>query len=276
MDEQQEERYVILAIDDEPFVRKLVTRVFRNTIYQVETMANAEEALAWLKKNIPDLFICDIGLPGMDGAEFVRVIRHRGLDMPILMLTSMADAETVKQLMKQGIQGYLRKPVNVQELRRRVGSVIAKWRNDRGMPLFGQEKQDADSAEVPEDFDALAGTVDDWLDEGGSPEDASAAAFVEQVDQAGAAGQAADSGAVADLTLRIDKVADRLEGQDQALKELAEVVVTLQEDMRKVVAKLDRLWNAVAGVMEIPEANAGGANAGGADTGSNDENPDGT
>ncbi len=76
--------------------------------------------------------------------------------------------------------------------------------------------------------------------------------------------------------MRIDKVADRLEGQDQALKELAEVVVTLQEDMRKVVAKLDRLWNAVAGVMEIPEANAGGANAGGADTGSNDENPDGT
>ncbi|HPD65316.1 MAG TPA: response regulator [Bacteroidia bacterium] len=108
----------ILAIDDEATIRKLLT-VYLGKHYKVTAMPDGLEALKWMQEgNLPDLIICDIQMPNMNGYEFVENIRSSGLfkDIPLLMLSGEEESSTRIKFYKMKVKNFITKPFNPEEL----------------------------------------------------------------------------------------------------------------------------------------------------------------
>jgi CheY-like chemotaxis protein len=107
----------ILVVDDEPSICLLLDN-FLSLDYDVVTINNGEEALAWLEGNLPDLIISDIQMTKMDGFEFLTKVRQRGFTKhtPFMMLSARAESKERIKCYKLGAQDYLTKPFNPEEL----------------------------------------------------------------------------------------------------------------------------------------------------------------
>ena len=77
----------VVIVDDEPFVSRVIERTLVEAGYEVQTAANAVEALALLHGPCPDLLIVDHRLPGPTGEDIIRAARTRHPDLPILRIT---------------------------------------------------------------------------------------------------------------------------------------------------------------------------------------------
>lgn len=107
----------ILVVDDEPSICLLLDN-FLSLDYDVVTINDGEEALAWLEGNLPDLIISDIQMKRMDGYEFLTKVRQRGFTKhtPFIMLSARAESKERIKCYKLGAQDYLTKPFNPEEL----------------------------------------------------------------------------------------------------------------------------------------------------------------
>lgn len=107
----------ILVLDDEMSIGMLLQN-FLSKDYDVTTIYNALEALTWLDENIPDLIICDIQMPEMDGYGFLTKVRERGFTKhtPVIMLSGRAESKERIKCYRFGAQDYLTKPFNPEEL----------------------------------------------------------------------------------------------------------------------------------------------------------------
>lgn len=107
----------ILVLDDEMSIGMLLHN-FLSKDYDVTTIYNALEALTWLDENIPDLIICDIQMPEMDGYGFLTKVRERGFTKhtPVIMLSGRAESKERIKCYRFGAQDYLTKPFNPEEL----------------------------------------------------------------------------------------------------------------------------------------------------------------
>ncbi|HAL64872.1 MAG TPA: two-component system response regulator [Bacteroidales bacterium] len=107
----------ILVIDDEYSIRLLLENYYGRD-YDVISKANSEEGLIWLEKNIPDLIICDIQMPKIDGYEFIERVRASGYlkHTPIIMLSGEESSDSRVKCYRLGAQDFLVKPFNVLEL----------------------------------------------------------------------------------------------------------------------------------------------------------------
>jgi DNA-binding response OmpR family regulator len=119
---------VILAADDDPDIRELVTFRLERSGYTVLQAADGEEALALALEHTPDLAVLDVMMPKMDGFEVVRRLRAEEATkhMPIIMLTARAQDSDVEEGFESGADDYLRKPFSPQELRARVQSILGR------------------------------------------------------------------------------------------------------------------------------------------------------
>ncbi len=106
----------ILIIDDEPEICKMVTETLFDAGYCASFALNGPDGLALIKKEIPSLVILDIGLPGMDGIEVLRLIREEFPNLPVVALTASQDTDVAKKMMLLGISEYLTKPINLETL----------------------------------------------------------------------------------------------------------------------------------------------------------------
>lgn len=107
----------ILVVDDEPSICLLLDN-FLSLDYDVVTISDGEEALAWLEGYLPDLIISDIQMKRMDGYEFLTKVRQRGFTKhtPFIMLSARAESKERIKCYKLGAQDYLTKPFNPEEL----------------------------------------------------------------------------------------------------------------------------------------------------------------
>ncbi len=109
----------VLAVDDEADARDLVARILGEHRATVLLAASAEEALAMVRKNAPDLIVSDIGMPDMDGFELIQAIRRLPGDsgrLPAIALTAFARAEDRELALQSGFQRHLGKPVDALAL----------------------------------------------------------------------------------------------------------------------------------------------------------------
>jgi len=121
----------VLIVDDSSVMRKIVERSLRQTELVMEMVyeaANGSEALDLLASKQVQLILSDINMPSMDGLEFLRQLRARGLaaGVPVVMITTESSEEHVKQAIQAGAQGYIRKPFTAEQVKERV------------LPLVGQ------------------------------------------------------------------------------------------------------------------------------------------
>ena len=107
----------ILVLDDETIIGHLLEN-FLSAQYDVKFIDNGQQALEWLELNIPDLIICDIEMPEINGFDFLAQVRQRGFTQhtPVVMLSAKAESKERIKCYKLGAQDYLTKPFNPEEL----------------------------------------------------------------------------------------------------------------------------------------------------------------
>jgi len=106
----------ILIIDDELEICKMVTEFLFDAGYSASFALNGPDGLALIKKDLPSLVLLDIGLPGMDGIEVMRLIHEQAPSLPVIVLTGNRDTETVKKMGELGACEYLTKPIHMETL----------------------------------------------------------------------------------------------------------------------------------------------------------------
>lgn len=115
----------ILIVEDEPSIAEVTNLYFQRAGYRVTVLADGEDALTFLAREMPDLVVLDLMLPGVDGLEVTRWLRTRG-DIPIIMLTARRE-ETDRVLgFEMGADDYVVKPFSPRELVSRVRAVLRR------------------------------------------------------------------------------------------------------------------------------------------------------
>jgi signal transduction histidine kinase len=124
--EQTTGKPLVLVVEDNPEMNQFITTTLA-TEYRTATAANGQEGLEQAITLQPDLILSDVMMPYLSGDQLVQQLRtHPELDTtPVVMLTAKADDELRVQLLQQGAQDYLMKPFSVEELKARVGNLIA-------------------------------------------------------------------------------------------------------------------------------------------------------
>jgi len=106
----------VLAIDDQADSRTFLTRILEEHHARVINASSANEGLYVLKKHKPNIVLCDIGMPGVDGYQFIRTMREAGDHTPALAVTAFARPEDRLRALRAGYQGHITKPINPAEL----------------------------------------------------------------------------------------------------------------------------------------------------------------
>ena len=116
---------LVLAIDDEPGVLRLLRTQLSSEGFRVVTASDGEEALTIAEEQRPDIVLLDLMMPGMTGIDVMSALRARS-DVPVVLLTAKgADEDKVRGL-ELGADDYLAKPFSPDELSARVRAVLRR------------------------------------------------------------------------------------------------------------------------------------------------------
>ncbi len=113
----------ILVVDDDPAISRLLCANLKARGYEVITAVDGEEALEMVDREIVNLIILDIMMPGVDGVEVCRRIREWSR-VPIIMLSARGDEKGKVNCLELGADDYLTKPFGVAELIARVKTAL--------------------------------------------------------------------------------------------------------------------------------------------------------
>jgi PAS domain S-box-containing protein len=106
----------ILVVDDDEGLLVLVEGALRAEKWNVTTTTSGADALAWLRKNSPDLLLLDLKLHDIEGRKFIDAIADAGRSVPFLVITGQGDERVAVEMMKRGALDYLIKDVQFIEL----------------------------------------------------------------------------------------------------------------------------------------------------------------
>lgn len=122
----------VLIIEDDSSAR-LVTKLHLRNEYQVVEASDGMEAMELLKHQSVDLIIADVMMPKMNGYEFVEQFRMMDKNTPVLLLTAKKEWQDKKMGFAIGIDDYMTKPVNYEELQWRIRALLrrAKISNEK-------------------------------------------------------------------------------------------------------------------------------------------------
>ncbi len=114
----------ILLVDDDEFSRNLYSDILKEGGYKVKTAENGEKALELLRLSDYDILLTDYVMPGMNGIELAKTVRGKYPTIDSVIMTAHGTMESAIEAMKHGIQDYLLKPVNPEELKLTVSRII--------------------------------------------------------------------------------------------------------------------------------------------------------
>jgi DNA-binding NtrC family response regulator len=117
----------VLLVDDDPAVLGSLTQALNHLGAEPQTAGSAEEALAKLAENPPDLVLSDIRMPGLDGIELLKLVRARAPSVDVVLMTAFDDMTTVVRSMREGAFDFLVKPIDLDEL----GNVLRRAFEDQ-------------------------------------------------------------------------------------------------------------------------------------------------
>lgn len=120
----------ILLIDDDKSATELIAARLSASGFKVTVENVPEDALGYLKNNRPDLILLDMIMPGMDGHEVLFRIRSgkNTKDIPVIMLTAKADQHSKVKGLEMGLDDYITKPYDANELVARINAVLKRSR----------------------------------------------------------------------------------------------------------------------------------------------------
>lgn len=126
--------YNILIVDDQAGVRRLLYEALCNEGYRVETAASGPEALKKVSVHVLSLILLDIKMPGMSGLDTLEELRKIAPEIPVVMMTAYGELDIITEAKKRGVQHYIIKPFDLDEVRYLVKGLLAE--NDKRQGLL--------------------------------------------------------------------------------------------------------------------------------------------
>jgi two-component system KDP operon response regulator KdpE len=127
----------ILAVDDEPAIRRLLQTGLSTQGYDVTPAADGRAALASIAREAPDLILLDLGLPDIQGHELLRQFAQRASTIPVVVVSSRTDEAGIVEALDLGADDYVTKPFNMNELVARIRVALRHRLAQQGeRPLF--------------------------------------------------------------------------------------------------------------------------------------------
>jgi CheY-like chemotaxis protein len=120
----------ILAVDDEPVVLDSFRKILVLEGYSIDTVETGQEALGLVRKRDYDFVFTDLKMPGMDGLELTKAVKHLRPDIDVVMITGYATIESAVETMKHGAMDYVEKPFTADELAQFTRKLVIR-RQDR-------------------------------------------------------------------------------------------------------------------------------------------------
>jgi signal transduction histidine kinase/DNA-binding response OmpR family regulator/ligand-binding sensor domain-containing protein len=140
--------HTILVIDDNADIRQMLEHYLTDR-YKVMSATDGEEGLAVARETMPDLIICDMMMPKMDGLQFLHEIKNSKqlATTPVIMLTAKLQENDRITAFEQGADAYLTKPVSLKMLRTRIGQLLeARRRKREEMAIEPIKSEEVDEA----------------------------------------------------------------------------------------------------------------------------------
>jgi len=116
----------ILIVDDEPNLRASLAMILERAGHRVTAASNAGEALQYLDAGPFDLVFLDLRMPETNGMRLLAMIREKNPDMPVLILTAHATLESAIEAVRKGARDYLLKPIDPNQILKRVGEFLSE------------------------------------------------------------------------------------------------------------------------------------------------------
>jgi len=118
--------FKILVVEDNKNLRKLMVTYLKKNNYETLESENGEMALEVMDTNHVDLIISDVMMPNMDGYELAKTLRQANYMLPILMVTAKETLEDKKEGFLSGVDDYMVKPIDMDEMILRVGVLLRR------------------------------------------------------------------------------------------------------------------------------------------------------
>ena len=139
----------VLVVEDDVRFNQIVCASLNATGYAVQGCTNASEAFDALHDSGADIIISDIMMPGIDGFEFVEDVRRINKRSPILLMTARDDLSAKRQGFRAGIDDYMVKPIDLDELLLRIEALLRRARiEDEKRLTVGKTVLDAEEVSV--------------------------------------------------------------------------------------------------------------------------------
>lgn len=117
----------VLVVEDDQFVRSALIRELTERSHTVRSASTALDALREVSQDAPDVVVLDLGLPDLDGAEALKMLRAVS-DVPVVVATARDDETEVVRLLNAGADDYLVKPFSAEHLIARLSAVLRRAR----------------------------------------------------------------------------------------------------------------------------------------------------
>ena len=112
-------KYKILVVEDDQTVAGMIQTLLETNGYQVLLAQRCRQGILMLSSHVPDLVVLDLGLPDMDGEEFIRIVRASSM-VPIVVLSARSEEKDKVYALDLGANDYITKPFGTAELLARV------------------------------------------------------------------------------------------------------------------------------------------------------------
>lgn len=151
------EMFKVLVVEDDKELNKTVCSFLNHSGYEAIGCLSAMDAYDELEKNMFDLIVSDIMMPGIDGFEFATNVRELNDNIPILFMTARDDFASKQRGFRIGVDDYMVKPIDLDELFLRIGALLrrAKIASSRKIEI-GNFVMDADEHTAYLDEDEIS------------------------------------------------------------------------------------------------------------------------
>lgn len=131
----------ILVVDDERGILDQLAGILHDEGFSVVTVATGEEALAAVSREIFDLVLLDVWLPGIDGIEALRQLRAAGHQLPVVLISGHATAELAVRAVREGALDFLEKPLALERVLVTVHNALAHARLEQQLRAEREEEE---------------------------------------------------------------------------------------------------------------------------------------
>lgn len=151
-------QFTVLYVEDDDILREEVTTFLKRRVKHVIAAENGKDGLDKFSLYPVDFIITDLKMPVMDGLEMAEQIRQLNKTIPIVITTAMGDVELMQASIETGVDRYLIKPVDFEELTRALEKIYSKLGNQQPVNIVPKQSKDLER-NIESDFAKLIKTT---------------------------------------------------------------------------------------------------------------------